>query len=169
MLNKDKTEHIIFSKEVFQSDYKFVERSKILGLWFERDLSFKTHAAIITASVVNFWKETSILITQVVSPFYAVRIFDSHVKPRFTYCMTIWFHQTMTSLDKLWWSVHKFVFGIRNYRCNSNSSNIQIVEKCKAIQFLERIPYQRLFSFGLYFVANNIFVVWLGRFAPFAK
>ena len=59
VLNKDKTEHINFSKEVFQSDYKFVERSKILGLWFERDLSFKTHAAIISASMVNFWKETS--------------------------------------------------------------------------------------------------------------
>ena len=29
--NKDKTEHIIFSKEVFQSDYIFVERSKKLG------------------------------------------------------------------------------------------------------------------------------------------
>ena len=54
VLSKDKTEHIKFSKEVFQSDYKFVERSEILGLWFERDLSFKTHAAIISASVVNF-------------------------------------------------------------------------------------------------------------------
>ena len=63
VLNKDKTEHINFSKEVFRSDYKFVERSKILGLWFERDLSFKTNAAIISASMVNFWKKTSILIT----------------------------------------------------------------------------------------------------------
>ena len=77
VLNKDKTEHINFSKEVFQSNYKFVERSKILGLWFERDLSFKTRAAIISFSVVNFWKETSILITQGLNPFYAVRIFDS--------------------------------------------------------------------------------------------
>ena len=56
VLNKDITEHINFSKEVFQSEYKFVERSKILGLWFERDLSFKTHAAIISASLVKFWK-----------------------------------------------------------------------------------------------------------------
>ena len=32
--------------------------------------------------------------------------------------------------------------------CLFNSSNIQIVEKCKAIQCVERIPYQRLFSFG---------------------
>ena len=88
VLNKDKTEHIIFSKEVFQSDYKFVERSKILGLSFRRDLSFKTHTAIICASVVNFWKETSILITQGINPFYAVSIFDSYVKPRVTYCMT---------------------------------------------------------------------------------
>ena len=48
VLNKDKTEPLYFSK-VFQSDYKFVERSNILGLWFERDLSFKTHAAIISA------------------------------------------------------------------------------------------------------------------------
>ena len=111
VLNKDKTEHINFSKEVFQSDYKFVERSKILGLWFDRDLSFKTHAAIISASVVNFWKETSILITQGLNPFYAVRIFDSYVKPRVTYCMTIWFHQNMTSLDKMWWSVHKLSLG----------------------------------------------------------
>ena len=70
-LNKDKTEHINFSKEVFQSDYKIVERSKILGLWFERDLSFKTHAAIISASMVNFWKETSILITQGLYSFCA--------------------------------------------------------------------------------------------------
>ena len=53
VLDKDKTEHISFSKEVFQSDYKFVERSKILGLCFERDLSFKTHAAIVSASAVN--------------------------------------------------------------------------------------------------------------------
>ena len=32
VLNIDKTEPINFSKEVFQSDYKFDERSKILGL-----------------------------------------------------------------------------------------------------------------------------------------
>ena len=115
VLNKDKTEHINFSKEVFQSDYKFVERSRIMGLWFERELNFKTHAAITSASVVNFWKETSILTTQELNPFYAVRIFHSYVKPRVTYCMTIWFHQNMTSLDKMWWSVHKSIFGIRNY------------------------------------------------------
>ena len=120
VLNKDKTEHINFSKEVFQSDYKFVERSKILGLWFERDLSFRTHAAIISASVVNFWKETSILITQGLNPFYAVRIFDSYVKPRVTYCMAIWFHQNMTSLDKMLWSVHKSIFGIRNYQVSKH-------------------------------------------------
>ena len=76
VLNKNKTEHINFSKEVFQSDYKFVERCKMLGLWFEQDLSFKTHAAIISASVVNFWKETSLLIAQGLNPYYAVRIFD---------------------------------------------------------------------------------------------
>ena len=116
MLKKDKNEHINFSKEVFQSDYKFVERSKILGLWFERDSSFKTHAA----SVINFWKETSILITHRLNPFYAVRIFDSYVKPRVTYCMTIWFHQNMTSLDKMWWSVHKSIFGIRNYQVSKH-------------------------------------------------
>ena len=116
MLNEDKPEHIIFSKEVFQSDYKFVGRSKILGIWFERDLSFKTHAAIISASVVNFWKETSLLITQGLNPFHDVRIFDSYLKPRVTYSMTIWFHQNMTSLDKMWWIVHKSTFGIRNYQ-----------------------------------------------------
>ena len=49
VLNEDKTEQINFSKEVFQSDYKFVGRSKILGHWFEQDLSFKTYAAIIFA------------------------------------------------------------------------------------------------------------------------
>ena len=113
VLNKDKTEHINFSKEVFQSDYK---RSKILGLLYERDLSFQTHAAIISASMVNFWKETSILIAQGLNPFYAVRIFDSLVKPRVRYRMTIWFHQNMTSLDKMWWSVHKSIFEIRNYQ-----------------------------------------------------
>ena len=102
MLSKDKTELISLSKEVFQSDYKFVERSKKLGLWFERDLSFKTHAAVISASVVNFWKETNKLITQGLNPFYDVRIFDSYVKPRVTYRMTIWFHRNMTSLDKMW-------------------------------------------------------------------
>ena len=80
-MNKDKFEHINFSKEVFQFDYKFVERNKILGLWFERDLSFKTHAANISASIVKFWKETSIyiLIIQGLIPFYAVPIFDSYV------------------------------------------------------------------------------------------
>ena len=35
VLNKDETEHINFSKKIFQSDYKIVGRSKILGLWFE--------------------------------------------------------------------------------------------------------------------------------------
>ena len=99
VLNKDKAEHINFSKEAFQSDYKFVERREILGLWFERDLCFKTHAAIISASMVNFWVETSI--TQEFNPFYAVRIFDSYVKLRVTYCMTIGFHQNMTSLGKM--------------------------------------------------------------------
>ena len=115
VLNRDKTEQINFSKGVFQSNYRFVERSKILGLWFERDMSFKTHAAIISASVVKLWKETSILITQGLNPFYAVRIFDSYVKPRVTYCITIWFHQNMTSLDKTEWSVHKSIFGIKKY------------------------------------------------------
>ena len=88
VVNKDETEHINFSKDVSQSDYKIIERSKILGLWFERYYSFKTHAAVISALMVNFWKETSILITQGLNPFYAVRIFDSYVKPRVTYCMT---------------------------------------------------------------------------------
>ena len=104
VLKKGKTEHIILSKEVFQSDYKFVERSKILGLWFERDLSVKIHAAIFSVSMVNFWKETSILITQILKPFYAVRIFDSYVKSRVTYCMTIWFHQNVTSLEAVEYS-----------------------------------------------------------------
>ena len=120
MLTKDKTEHINFPKDVFQSDYKFVEISKILGLWFARDLSFKTHAAIISASMGNFWKETRILITQGLNSFYAVRIFDSYVKPRVTYCMAIWFHQNMTSLDKMWWSVHKSIFGIRIYQVSKH-------------------------------------------------
>ena len=31
VLNKDKTEHTNFSEEVFNSDYNFVERSKILA------------------------------------------------------------------------------------------------------------------------------------------
>ena len=77
MLNKDKTEHLNFSKEEVQSQYKFVEKSKILGLWFDRDLSFKTHAAIVSASLTKFWKETSLLITQGLNPFYAVRIFEA--------------------------------------------------------------------------------------------
>ena len=114
VLNKDKTEHIKFSKEVLQSDYKFGERSKTLGLWFERDLSFKTHAVIVSASMVKFWKETSLLLTQGLNPFYAVRILDSYVKPRVKYCMTIWFHHNMTSKDKMWWSVHKYMFGRKN-------------------------------------------------------
>ena len=83
-------------------------------------MSFKTHADIISASIINFWKETSILITQGLKPFYAVRIFDSYVKPRVTYCMTIWFHQNMTSLDKILWSVHKSIFGIRNYQVSKH-------------------------------------------------
>ena len=45
-----------------------------------------------------------------------LRIFDSYVKPCVTYCMTIWFHQNMTSLVKMWWSDHKSIFGIRNYQ-----------------------------------------------------
>ena len=88
VLNKDKTELINFSKEIFQSDYMFVERSKVVGLWFERDLSFKTHTAIISASVVNFWKETSILLTQGLNPFYAVRIFDSYVNVLYDYMIS---------------------------------------------------------------------------------
>ena len=35
VLNKDETEHINFSNEVLQSDYKLLERSKIRRLWFE--------------------------------------------------------------------------------------------------------------------------------------
>ena len=66
--------------------------------------------------MVNLWKETSILITQGLNPFYAVRIFDSYVETRVTDCMTIWFHQNMTSLDKMWWSVQKSIFGIRSYQ-----------------------------------------------------
>ena len=81
------------SKKVFQSDYKLVERSKILGLWFERELSFKTYAGIISASMVSFWKETGILIMQGLNPFYSVRLFDSYVKQRDTCCMTITFGQ----------------------------------------------------------------------------
>ena len=107
-------------KTIFQSDYKFVERSKILGIWFERDLCFKTHAAIISASMINSRKVTSILITQGLNPFYAERNFDSYVKPRVTYCMTILFHQKMTSLDKMWWSDHKSIFGIRNYQVSKH-------------------------------------------------
>ena len=34
--------------------------------------------------------------------------------------MTIWFHQNMTSLDKMWWSVHKSIFGIRNYQVSKH-------------------------------------------------
>ena len=49
--NKDNSQ-----KKFFQSDYEFGERRKILGLRFERDLSFKTHAAIISASMAKFWK-----------------------------------------------------------------------------------------------------------------
>ena len=70
--------------------------------------------------MVNFWKETSILITQGLNPFYAVRIFDSYVKPRVTDCKTIWFQQNMTSLDKMWWSVHESVFGVRNYQVSKH-------------------------------------------------
>ena len=70
--------------------------------------------------MVNFWKETSILTTQGLNLFYTVRIFDSYVKPRVTYCMTIWFNQNMTSLGKLWWSVHKSIFGIRNYQVSKH-------------------------------------------------
>ena len=83
-------------------------------------MSFKTNAALISASVVNFWKGTCLLITQGINPFYAVRIFDSYMKPRVTYCMTIWFHQNMTSLDKMWWSVHISIFEIRNYQVSKH-------------------------------------------------
>ena len=92
-----------------------LREERLLGLGFERDLSFKTHAAIISASMANFWKETSILITHGSNPFYAVRIFDSYKKPHVTYCMTICFH-----LDKMWWSVHEFSFGIRNYQVSKH-------------------------------------------------
>ena len=57
---------------------------------------------------------------QGLNPFSAVRIFNSYVKPRVTYCMTIWFHQNMTSVDKMWWSVHKSIFGIRNYQVSKH-------------------------------------------------
>ena len=75
----------IYIKLIFiEKRFDQLETRQILGLWFERDLRFKTHAALISASVVTFWKETSILITQGLNPFYAVRIFDSYVKPRVT-------------------------------------------------------------------------------------
>ena len=42
--------------------------------------------------------------------------------------MTISFHQNMTSPDKMWWSVHISIFGIRNYQVSKHvvsvSSNI---------------------------------------------
>ena len=34
--------------------------------------------------------------------------------------MTIWSYQKMTSLDKMWWSVHKPIFGIRNYQVSKH-------------------------------------------------
>ena len=34
--------------------------------------------------------------------------------------MTIWFHQNMTSLDKMWQSVHKSIFVIRNYQVSKH-------------------------------------------------
>ena len=34
--------------------------------------------------------------------------------------MTIWFYQNLTSLDKMWWSVHKSIFGIRNYQVSKH-------------------------------------------------
>ena len=34
--------------------------------------------------------------------------------------MTICFHQNMTSLDKMWWSVQKSIFGIRNYQVSKH-------------------------------------------------
>ena len=74
--------------------------------------------------MVNFCKETSIFITQELNPFYAVRIFDSYVKPRVTYRMIIWFHQNMTSLDKMWWSVHKSGFGERNHQVSKHVDSI---------------------------------------------
>ena len=100
----------------FSPTINLLREVKILGLLFDRDLSFKTHAAIISASKVNFWKETSILIPQGLNPFYAVSIFDSNSKTRVWYCMTIWFHQNMTSLDKMCWNVLKSIFGKTNYQ-----------------------------------------------------
>ena len=38
--------------------------------------------------------------------------------------MTIWFHQNMTSLDKMWWSVHKSIFGIRNYQVSKHVDSV---------------------------------------------
>ena len=69
----------------------------------------------------------SILITQGLNPFYAVRIFDSYVKSRVKYCMTVWFHQNMTSLDKMWWSVHKSIFGIRNYQVSKHVVRVLVL------------------------------------------
>ena len=60
------------------------------------------------------------LITQRLNPIYAVRIFDSYVKPRVTYCTTIWFDRNMTSLDKMWWSDLKSIFGIGNYQVSKH-------------------------------------------------
>ena len=68
----------------------------------------------------NFWKETSILITQGLNQLYVVRIFDSYVKPHVTYCMTIWFPQNVTSLDKMWKDIHKSIFEIRKYQVSKH-------------------------------------------------
>ena len=34
--------------------------------------------------------------------------------------MTIWFRQNMAFLDKMWWSVHKSILGIRNYQVSKH-------------------------------------------------
>ena len=38
--------------------------------------------------------------------------------------MTTWFHQNMTSLDKIWWSVQISIFGIRNYQVSKHVASV---------------------------------------------
>ena len=38
--------------------------------------------------------------------------------------MAIWFHRNTTSLDKMWWSIHKSIFGIKNYQVSKHVARV---------------------------------------------
>ena len=81
----------------------------------------------------------------------------------------------------MWWGVHKSIFGIRNYQISKHIvsviSNICPPSRVAVIFWVEVFwSKEQRSNFLIELQGSNgmrskfiVFVVWLGRFAPFAK